>query len=339
MTLNIATALAVSSGGTGLVSGTSGGILAFTGEQTLSSSGVLTQNALVLGGGIGVAPSTPVSLGSTTTVLHGNVSGDPSWGAVNLTADVSNVLPVGHGGTGVATLTSHGVVLGNTTGAVNVTAAGASHTVLHGNTSADPTYSAVDLTADVINVLPVGHGGTGNTTGAATTNANLTGPITSVGNATAIASQTGTGSKFVVDTSPTLVTPNIGVAAATSVNFGVTALSYYGEAAWTPANPQVTLTVGSASYTRIGRCVFVECEVTLPVNVDGTAATITGLPFTVGTGNFATYIFTNSGTAIQATFGTGGTVINNIQNPSGPAALTNAQLSGATLRVSGFYFV
>lgn len=47
---------------------------------------------------------------------------------------------------------------------------------------------------------------------------NLTGPITSVGNVTSIASQTGTGTKFVVDTSPTLVTPNIGVATATSVN-------------------------------------------------------------------------------------------------------------------------
>lgn len=47
---------------------------------------------------------------------------------------------------------------------------------------------------------------------------NLTGPITSVGNATSIASQTGTGTKFVMDTSPTLVTPNIGVATATSIN-------------------------------------------------------------------------------------------------------------------------
>lgn len=47
---------------------------------------------------------------------------------------------------------------------------------------------------------------------------NLTGPITSVGAATAIASQTGTGTKFVVDTSPTLVTPILGVATATSIN-------------------------------------------------------------------------------------------------------------------------
>ena len=47
---------------------------------------------------------------------------------------------------------------------------------------------------------------------------NLTGPITSVGAATSIASQTGTGTKFVVDTSPTLVTPVLGVATATSIN-------------------------------------------------------------------------------------------------------------------------
>jgi hypothetical protein len=50
------------------------------------------------------------------------------------------------------------------------------------------------------------------------TNADLTGPITSVGNTTSIASQTGTGTTFVMDTSPTLVTPVLGVATATSVN-------------------------------------------------------------------------------------------------------------------------
>ena len=47
---------------------------------------------------------------------------------------------------------------------------------------------------------------------------NLTGPITSVGSATSVASQTGTGSTFVMNTSPTLVTPALGVATATSVN-------------------------------------------------------------------------------------------------------------------------
>jgi hypothetical protein len=47
---------------------------------------------------------------------------------------------------------------------------------------------------------------------------NLTGPITSVGAATTVAAQTGTGSTFVMNTSPTLVTPALGVATATSIN-------------------------------------------------------------------------------------------------------------------------
>lgn len=54
----------------------------------------------------------------------------------------------------------------------------------------------------------------GLTAGNVTTNANLTGPITSVGNATSVASQTGTGSTFVMNTSPTLVTPNLGTPSA-----------------------------------------------------------------------------------------------------------------------------
>ena len=51
-------------------------------------------------------------------------------------------------------------------------------------------------------------------TASSSTAGNLTGPITSVGLATSVASQTGTGSKFVMDTSPTLVTPNLGTPTA-----------------------------------------------------------------------------------------------------------------------------
>jgi hypothetical protein len=86
--------LAVGRGGTGLGSGTSGGILAFTGTGTLASSGLLAQNAIMLGGGAGATPSTLGSTGTTTTVLHGNASGAPTFGAVNLAADVAGNLPV-----------------------------------------------------------------------------------------------------------------------------------------------------------------------------------------------------------------------------------------------------
>ena len=47
---------------------------------------------------------------------------------------------------------------------------------------------------------------------------NLTGPITSVGNVTSVAAQTGTGSTFVMNTSPTITTPNINSINTTAPN-------------------------------------------------------------------------------------------------------------------------
>ena len=82
--------------------------------------------------------------------------------------------------------------------------------------------SGLTLTGATITGAPTwGSTQTLNTSGNAatvTTNANLTGPITSVGNATAVAAQTGTGSTFVMQASPTLTTPALGVATATSIN-------------------------------------------------------------------------------------------------------------------------
>lgn len=70
-----------------------------------------------------------------------------------------------------------------------------------------------------------------------TTNANLTWPITSVWNATSIASQTWTGSTFVMNTSPTLVTPTLWVASATSEAITWTAWAWFITLVWQSANP------------------------------------------------------------------------------------------------------
>ena len=87
------TDVVVADGGTGLSSGTSGGILGYTAAGTLASSIALTASALVLGGGAGATPTPMGSLGTTTTVLHGNAAGAPTFATVDLTADVSNDLP------------------------------------------------------------------------------------------------------------------------------------------------------------------------------------------------------------------------------------------------------
>jgi hypothetical protein len=97
------TILGVANGGTGLASGTDGGVLAYTATGVISSSGLLANNQIVLGGGAGGTPKTGIGLGTTTTVLHGNAGGAPTFGAVDLTADVSNILPIVSGGTGAGT--------------------------------------------------------------------------------------------------------------------------------------------------------------------------------------------------------------------------------------------
>lgn len=48
-----------------------------------------------------------VNQGTTTSVLHGNAAGNPSFAAVSLTADVSNILPLANGGNGTATPTAN----------------------------------------------------------------------------------------------------------------------------------------------------------------------------------------------------------------------------------------
>ena len=73
---------------------TSGGVLYASGTTSVASSALLAANQLVLGGGAGTAPATLGSLGTTTTVLHGNAAGAPTFGAVSLSADVTGNLPV-----------------------------------------------------------------------------------------------------------------------------------------------------------------------------------------------------------------------------------------------------
>lgn len=72
------------------------------------------------------------------------------------------IVPVPFGGTGTSTLTANGVVVGNGTSAVQVTAAGTALWPLIGNgTASSPSFQQVNLTASVTGVLGVVNGGSG----------------------------------------------------------------------------------------------------------------------------------------------------------------------------------
>lgn len=83
LTTHISGTLAVGNGGTGLTAGTSGGVLAFTATNTLASSGLLTANGVVLGGGAGVVP-TSTAAGTNGQVLMGVTAGAPTFQGTNL---------------------------------------------------------------------------------------------------------------------------------------------------------------------------------------------------------------------------------------------------------------
>jgi hypothetical protein len=78
-TLALSGTVGVPNGGTGIGSGTSGGVLAFTGSTTIASSGALTANLPVIGGGAGAAPAVGTRSGNTTqyvTTTGSQTSGD-----------------------------------------------------------------------------------------------------------------------------------------------------------------------------------------------------------------------------------------------------------------------
>lgn len=90
--LTLGTPLAVSNGGTGLTSGTSGGVPYFSSTSAISSSALLTQFGVMYGGGAGVAPAATAA-GTNGQLLLGQTSAAPSWASCG--GDCSSISAAG----------------------------------------------------------------------------------------------------------------------------------------------------------------------------------------------------------------------------------------------------
>jgi hypothetical protein len=122
---------------------------------------------------------------------------------------------------------------------------------------------------------------------------------------------------------------------------GANVLDDYEEGTWTPTDSSgagLTLTIGGAAYTKIGRAVVVTAAITYPATGSGSSAQIGGLPFTAYAGipggggacnystpGFRVDVYVRESTTHIELFTTGG------------VAVTNTQMSTQTIYFTGFY--
>lgn len=126
--------VAVTGGGTGLTSVTESVFVYGAGASPLLETALLGNGGLIIGTGGVPSTGTLTGIADETTVV--NTPG-------GITIGITDPLIVGKGGTGAATQTSRGVLLGQGTSAITATAAGAANAVLMGQgAGSDPVFSS-----------------------------------------------------------------------------------------------------------------------------------------------------------------------------------------------------
>jgi hypothetical protein len=287
---SLGTALAVGSGGTGQSSNWTqwGAIYASTTGALASTAAGTTGQVLI--GNTGAAPSWAAATSvSVTSISFGTTGLTPST-ATQGAVTVSGTLVVGNGGTGASTFTSNGVLYGNTTGAIQVTAQGAANTILTANAGA-PSFSATPTIGTSVTV-PLVIGGT-------TASSTLT-----------LQSTSGVGT---TDSVLIKVGNNGAVTAATFNTVGVaSSVNWYNTATQTATNT-VTLTAAQITSPFLLGTPTATASYTLPLasaveTALGTPPNETGWEFVVfTTAAFAITLLTNTGWTLVGSMATGAT--------------------------------
>lgn len=179
------------------VGGTTGDVLVKTSPATFDAHWGAVTVPIAAGLNISVTGSNPTTIATIASpTFTAPVLGTPASGILTNATGTAAGLTAGNVTTN-ANLTGDVTSVGNAT---TLTNAPVIAKVLTGYVSGAGTVAATDSILVAIQKL----------NGNKATNANLTGPITSVGNATSVAAQTGTGSTFAMQTSPVLITPALG---------------------------------------------------------------------------------------------------------------------------------
>jgi hypothetical protein len=292
-----------------------------------------------------------------------------------MSTGITGTLGVSNGGTGVTTSTGSGSNVLNTSPTLvtpnlgtpsalvgtNITGTAASLTAGTVTTNANLTgeVTSVGNAATVPNATVIGKVLTGYVSGAGTvaatdtilqaiqklngndaTNANLTGPITSVGNATSVASQTGTGSTFVMNTSPTLVTPVLGTPSSgtlTSCTGLPLSTGIVGTLGVSNGGTGVTTSTGSGSNVLSNSPTLVTPALGTPSALVGTNITGTAAGLSIG-GNAATATSATSATTATTATNLAGGAANQIVYQTGAgstAYVTAPTLTNTSLTWNG----
>ena len=296
---------------------------------------------------------TTTTTGTGTVTLAGAVAGFQSFAVVGDANTTYYTITSGNNWeVGIGTYASSGTTLARTT-VLSSSAGGTTKITLAGTSTVFSSYPAEKAISDGYGLLPVPNGGTGAATltgvvkgngtsaftaGTVSLTSEVTGTLPVANGGTGVASSTGSVA-VVLSTSPTLVTPILGAASATSIANGLGAVgtpsyTFTGDlntGMWSPTADTLAFSTNGAEVARLTSAGYLEAvysDEVVALGNSGTATTIN-----LNQGNVFTATLTGN-----CTFTLANSNANSNRGSSFTLILTNDGTAGRTVAWAGGAF-